>query len=170
MDVWWSEQIYYLCDFFQLNISIYFQLKPLTETPRIIFRSISRSKVFWNSRIKCLRKGLYTWCPKTKREGGFLEDIKIIQCSCPAATENWVPEREAGNEKGWVGKRRIKPRQRFRSSKFNFQLCVYIGKNPQTHPLFQLHYVLTGQCCKASSAGSLLLQETAGKARWKTST
>jgi hypothetical protein len=27
------------------------------------------------------------------------------------------------------------------SSKFNFQLCVYIGKTPHTHPLFGLDYV-----------------------------
>jgi hypothetical protein len=26
---------------------------------------------------------------------------------------NCVPEREARNEKGWAGKRRMKPRQRF---------------------------------------------------------
>jgi hypothetical protein len=34
-------------------------------------------------------------------------------CSCPAATGNWVPEREAGKEKGWARERRMKPRQRF---------------------------------------------------------
>ena len=33
-------------------------------------------------------------------------------CSCPAATENWVPEREAGNKKGQEGERSMKPRQR----------------------------------------------------------
>jgi len=37
-------------------------------------------------------------------------------------------------------------------SQFNFQLCIYIGKNP-TDPSF----VSAGLCCKASSAGSLLL-------------
>ena len=70
--------------------------------------------------------------------------VMIVSCSCPAATENWVPERGAGNEKGQVGKRRMKPRQRSsdQDSKFNIQLCVYIGKNPQTHPLFQLDYVV----------------------------
>jgi hypothetical protein len=26
-------------------------------------------------------------------------------------------------------------------SKFNFQLCIYIGGNPQLYPLFQLDYV-----------------------------
>jgi hypothetical protein len=26
---------------------------------------------------------------------------------------NWVPERGAGNEKGWAGERRMKPSQRF---------------------------------------------------------
>jgi hypothetical protein len=26
---------------------------------------------------------------------------------------SWVPKREAGNEKGWAGERRMKPRQRF---------------------------------------------------------
>jgi hypothetical protein len=31
--------------------------------------------------------------------------------SCPAALDE--PEGEAGNEKGWVGERRMKPRQKF---------------------------------------------------------
>jgi hypothetical protein len=35
-------------------------------------------------------------------------------------------------------------------SKFNFQLCVYMGENPQTHP-----FVSAGLGCKASSAGRL---------------
>jgi hypothetical protein len=34
-------------------------------------------------------------------------------CGCPAATENWVPERKTGNEKGWVENRRTNPRQKF---------------------------------------------------------
>jgi hypothetical protein len=44
--------------------------------------------------------------------------------------EDWVHEREAGNEKGQAGKRMMKSRQRFliKAQRFNFQLCVYIGK------------------------------------------
>jgi hypothetical protein len=35
-------------------------------------------------------------------------------CSCTSAlVEHGIPEREAGNEKGQAGKRRMKPRQRF---------------------------------------------------------
>jgi hypothetical protein len=39
--------------------------------------------------------------------------ISLLLCSCPAATENWVPERKARNEKGQAGERRMKPRQSF---------------------------------------------------------
>jgi hypothetical protein len=37
--------------------------------------------------------------------------IQIIYeiCSCPSTTKNWVPESEAGNEKGLAGKRGMKP-------------------------------------------------------------
>jgi hypothetical protein len=36
--------------------------------------------------------------------------------------ENWVPKMGAGNEKGQMGERRMKPRQRFsdQGSEFNF--------------------------------------------------
>jgi hypothetical protein len=41
---------------------------------------------------------------------------KAPTCICPAAiNELGVPEREVGNEKGQVGKRRMKPRLRFLS-------------------------------------------------------
>ena len=44
-------------------------------------------------------------------------------------------------DKGAVGRQEkdeAKTKVSDQGSKFNFQLCVYIGKNPQTHPLFQL--------------------------------
>jgi hypothetical protein len=61
---------------------------------------------------------------------------------------NWVPEREAGNEKGWGGggggERRMKPRRRFL---IKAQSLIFIPGEP-TDPSF----VSVGPCCKASSA------------------
>jgi hypothetical protein len=37
-----------------------------------------------------------------------------------------TPERVSGNEKGWAG--REKDEAKTKGFKFNFQLCVYIGK------------------------------------------
>jgi hypothetical protein len=63
----------------------------------------------------------------------------------------------------------MKPRQKFSDqvSRFNFQICEYIGETPKTHPLFWLGSVLCFswillQNKLSSSAGSLLLQEIAG--------
>ena len=84
-----------------------------------------------------------------------------ITRSCPAAKENWVPEREAGNEKGRAGERRIKPRHRFlikAQSLIFIQLCVYIG-NPQTHPLFQLDYVAKQALQAVCSCRKLRVQQ-----------
>jgi hypothetical protein len=41
-------------------------------------------------------------------------ELLITICSCSAAMDELgIPEREAGNEKGQEGKRRMKPKQRF---------------------------------------------------------
>ena len=54
-----------------------------------------------------------------------------------------IPEREAGNEKGWVGKRRMKPRQMFliKAQSLIFS-TVFIEREP-TDPSF----VSAGLCC-----------------------
>jgi hypothetical protein len=79
-----------------------------------------------------------------------------------------IPEREAGNEIGQVGERRTKPRQRFsdQGSKFNFQLCKYIGGKPKNPSLFWLGsaalFQLDSVAKQAQQLSScLLLQEIA---------
>jgi hypothetical protein len=59
------------------------------------------------------------------------EENSVRVCSCPAVMENSVPGREAGNEKrtGHQEKNEAKTKVSDHGSKFNFQLCVYIGKS-----------------------------------------
>jgi hypothetical protein len=65
-----------------------------------------------------------------------------MYCSYPKCTENLVPERQAGNEKGQAGERGWSYDKGFwpRLIVYYSALCLY-GKKPQTHPLFQLDYV-----------------------------
>jgi hypothetical protein len=66
--------------------------------------------------------------------------------------ENWVPEREAGNEKGRAGERRMKPKQRFliKAQSLIFSSAFIKGKTPDPS------FVSAGLCSKGSSVGSLL--------------
>ena len=75
-------------------------------------------------------------------------------------------EREAGNEMEQEGKRRKKPWQRFSDgcSKFNFQLCIYIGKTQRPIPLFQLDWVAK-QAQQVVNSSKLLRKCKYGKAR-----
>ena len=72
---------------------------------------------------------------------------------------NWVPEREAGNEKGQgVREGWSQDKVSDQGSKFNVQHCV-IGRAHRPHPLFQLDYVakqvqwaVYSRCCKAEDS------------------
>ena len=71
---------------------------------------------------------------------------KRLGCSCLAATENWVPERETGNEKRWMVERRMKPRQRFLIKAQSLIFSSEFIQGKPTDPSF----VSAGLNCKAS--------------------
>jgi hypothetical protein len=72
--------------------------------------------------------------------------------------------------RGWKWKRigrrendKAKTKVSDQGSKFNFLLCVYIvyvGKTPQTHPLFQLDYVAKQAQQAVCSCRKLQVQKT----------
>ena len=110
------------------------------------------------------------WLTQSYEHGPWLTCVAVQQPWRTGYTwkGGWKWKRMGGQEKD-----EAKTKVSDQGSKFNFQLCVYIGKNP-TDPFFVSArlccFVSTGQCYKTSSTGSLLLQETAGVVRQKTST
>jgi hypothetical protein len=74
--------------------------------------------------------------------------------------EPGIPEREAGNENGQVGKRRMKPRHRFMIKVQSLIFSIVFIYGEATDPSFVSAglccFVSAGLFCKASSSGILL--------------
>ena len=67
-----------------------------------------------------------------------------------AMDELGLPERGAGNEKDWVREKdEAKTKVSDQGSKFNYQLCIYIGRARR--------FVSAGLSCKVSSLASYLI-------------